>query len=149
MQTRAQSLLEVTVDYLFSVVMNIGGQLLFYPTLATTRRVTIFAVTLLGLAFLRRLLTRRLFEAFVPPGVPQPQWQSVLEAVGDTLVGFGIAVIVQKLVYGDAATLLRAGGFTFGIYGLTMLRRYLLRRAFVALAKWTARRQASPAFSAQ
>jgi hypothetical protein len=141
MQTRTQALLEVSVDYVFSILINIGGQLLFYPVLATTGRVTVFAGTLLGLAFVRRLLTRRLFEAFVAPGMPQPHWQSVLESVGDTLLGFGVAVILQKLVYGDAATLLRAGGLTFGIYTLTMLRRYLIRRVFVAVAVSRARHQ--------
>jgi hypothetical protein len=42
------------------------------------------------------------------------------------------------LIYGEAATLLRASGLTFLVYGLAMLRRYLLRRVFAAWALRTA-----------
>lgn len=138
MQTRAQSTLEVLVDFAFSMLMNIGGQLVFYHAAATARRVTLFAVLVLGLAFARRFATRRFFEALVPLGTRQPHWQSVVESIVDTGLGFGVGVALQMLIYGETATLLHASGLTFVIYGLTMVRRYILRRIFAAMALRTA-----------
>ena len=138
MQTRAQSTLEVLVDFAFSMLINIGGQLIFYRALATAGRVTLFAALVLGLAFVRRFATRRFFEALVPFGTRQPPWQSVVESIVDTGLGFGVAVALQMLIYGETATLLHASGLTFVIYGLTMVRRYILRRIFAAMALRTA-----------
>ena len=138
MQTRAQSTLEVLADFAFSMLMNIGGQLVFYRALATAGRVMLFAVLVLGLAFARRLATRRFFEALVPLGTRQPHWQSVVESIVDTGLGFGVGVALQMLIYGETATLLHASGLTFVIYGLTMVRRYILRRIFAAMALRTA-----------
>lgn len=138
MQTRSQATLEVSVDFVFSILINLGGQLVFYHTFATARRITLFAALVLGLAFARRLATRRFFEALIPLGTLQPHWQSVVESVVDTALGFGVTVALQMLIYGEAATLLRASGLTFVIYGLTMLRRYILRRIFAAMALRTA-----------
>ena len=132
MQTRWQSTLEVAADLAFSLLMNIGGQLVFYHAVATAERVTLLAVLVLGSAFVRRLVIRRCFETFVPAGTRQPHWQSVLESGADTVLGFVIAVALQMLIYGEVATLLRASGLTFLVYGLAMLRRYLLRRLFAA-----------------
>jgi len=138
MQTRAQSTLEVLVDFAFSLLINIGGQLVFYRAVATAGRVTLFAALVLGLAFARRFATRRFFEALVPLGTRQPPWQSVVESIVDTGLGFGVAVALQMLIYGETATLLHASGLTFVIYGLTMVRRYILRRIFAAMALRTA-----------
>jgi hypothetical protein len=138
MQTHWQSTLEVAADFGFSLLINIGGQLVFYRAVATTGRVTLLAVLILGSAFVRRFITRRAFEALVPAGTRQPHWQSVLESATDTALGFAIAVALQMLIYGDAATLLRASGLTSLVYGLAMLRRYLLRRVFAAWALRTA-----------
>ncbi len=110
------------------------GQVIFYQAFATAGRVTLFAVLVLGSAFVRRLVTRRFFETLVPAGTRQPHWQSALESVVDTVLGFAIAVVLQILIYREAATLLRASGLTFLVYGLAMLRRYLLRRVFAAWA---------------
>ncbi len=134
MQTRWQTSLEVLIDFAFSMLINIGGQLAFYHAWATAGRVTLFAALVLGLALARRFATRRFFEALIPLGTRQPQWQSVVESVVDTILGFGIAVVLQMLIYGETATLLRASGLTFTIYGLTMIRRYILRRIFTARA---------------
>ena len=131
MQPRVQSVIEVAVDFAFSIAINIGGQLFFYHDSATAGRVNLLALLVLTLAFARRLVTRRLFEAYVPAGTRQPQWHSVLEAVSDTLLGFAVAVALQMLVYGEAATVLRASSLTAVLYGMTTLRRYLLRRLFV------------------
>jgi hypothetical protein len=79
-------------------------------------------VLVLGSACVRRFVIRRIFETFVPAGVRQPHWQSALESGVDTVLGFAIEV----------ATLLRASGLTFLVYGLAMLRRYFLRRIFAA-----------------
>jgi hypothetical protein len=119
MQTRAQSTLEVLVDFACSMLINIGGQLLFYHAVVTVGRVTLFAALVLGLAFARRFATRRFFEALVPLGTRQPHWQSVVESIVDTGLGFGVAVALQMLIYGETATLLHASGLTFMIYGLT------------------------------
>jgi len=138
MQTRAQSTLEVLIDFAFSILMNIGGQLVFYHTVATAGRLTLFATLVLGLAVTRRFVTRRFFEALVPLGTRQPHWQSVVESIVDTGLGYGVAIALQMLIYGETATLLRASGFTCVIYGLTMVRRYILRRIFAAMALRTA-----------
>lgn len=138
MQTRWQSTLEVATDLLCSLGINIGAQLLFYPALATTGRVTLFASLVLALATLRRFVIRRFFEARVSPGRRQPHWQSMVEAATDTVLGWVIAVGLQMLLYGEAATLLRASGLTLSVYGFAIVRRYLLRRVFAAWALRTA-----------
>lgn len=138
MQTRAQSTLEAFVDLLFSLLINVGGQLVIYGPAATAGRVTFFSSFFLSLVFLRRLATRRFFEAITPAGTRQSRSHSALEAVSDTLVGFLIAVVLQMLIYREAATLLRASSLTLGLYGLTMVRRFLLRRLFAALAERSA-----------
>jgi hypothetical protein len=138
MQTHWQSTLEVATDFGFSLLINIGGQLVFYHAVATTGRVTLLAVLILASAFVRRFITRRAFESLVPVGARQSRWQSVLESAADTALGFAIAVALQMLIYGEAATLLRTSGLTFLVYGLAMLRRYLLRRVFATWALRTA-----------
>jgi len=138
MQTHWQSTLEVATDFGFSLLINIGGQLVFYHAVATTGRVTLLAVLILASAFVRRFITRRAFETLVPAGTRQSRWQSVVESAADTALGFAIAVALQLLIYGEAATLLRASGLTLLVYGLAMLRRCVLRRIFAAWALRTA-----------
>lgn len=137
-QTRWQSTCEVLVDFLCSLLINIGAQLAWYQASATTERVTLFASLVLGSTFVRRFIVRRIFEALVPRGTKQPHWQSAIEAVSDTLLGFAMAVLLQILIYGEAATLLHASLFTAGIYAVAMLRRYVIRRVFAAWALRTA-----------
>ena len=43
MQTRAQSSLEAFVDFLYSIVMNVGGQRVLYGAVATVGRITFFS----------------------------------------------------------------------------------------------------------
>ena len=138
MQTHWQSTLEVATDFGFSLLINIGGQLVFYHAVATTGRVTLLTVLILASAFVRRFITRRAFETLVPAGTRQSRWQSVVESAVDTALGFAIAVALQLLIYGEAATLLRASGLTLLVYGLAMLRRCVLRRIFAAWALRTA-----------
>ena len=52
------------------------------------------------------------------------------------MLGFLIAIALQVLIYGSAATMARAGGLTALIYVVTLLRRYLLRRIFVRFDVW-------------
>ena len=134
MQTRAQSTFEALVDFVCSILMNVGGQFIIYGTAATATRVTFFSSVFLILVFVRRFTTRRFFEALTPTGTRQSRSHSALEAVSDTVLGFIIAIVLQLLVYGKAATLVRAGLLTLGLYGLTMIRRYISRRIFAALA---------------
>jgi hypothetical protein len=89
MQTRWQSTLEVAADLAFSLLINIGGQLIFYRAVATAEHVTLLAVLVLGSACVRRFVVRRCFETFVPAGARQPHWQSVLESGVDIALGFG------------------------------------------------------------
>jgi hypothetical protein len=138
MQTRWHSTLEVSLDFAFSILINLAGQRLFYGTLATAGRMTVFAIAVLGLAYARRYTTRRLFDAMTPGGQRQSRRQSALEAMSDTILGLLIAYVLQVIVYGAAATVVRAGGLTVVVYGLTMLRRYVIRRLFVAYEARTA-----------
>ena len=131
MQTHGQSRLEVSIDFVLSVLVNIGAQILFYGPLATAGRSLSVAVLVLGLAIPRRYATRRLFNALVSPGARQPRWQSWLEVGVDTLLGLFLAIILQWIFYGPAATWAIAGGLTGIVYAITMCRRYVLRRLFV------------------
>ena len=130
MQTRGQSRLEVGIDFILSILVNIGAQILFYGALATAGRSLSVAALVLGLAMPRRYATRRLFNTFIAPGTRQPHWQSWLEVGVDTVLGLCLAIIWQWVFYGSAATWAKAGGLTGIVYAFTMCRRYILRRFF-------------------
>ncbi len=138
MQTRRQSRLEVGLDFSVSVLVNIGAQMLVYGALATAERSLIFAALILGLAVPRRYATRRLFNGLLSPGIRQPRWHSGLEVMVDTLVAICVAIALQWVIYGPAATWAKAGGLTVAVYALTLVRRYLMRRLFVM---WRARQE--------
>jgi hypothetical protein len=140
MQTCRQSRLEVGADFGVSLLVNLVAQLLFYGALATAGRSLMFAALVLGLAVPRRYAIRRLFNACVAPGARQPRWQSWLEVCSDTVVALVMAILLQRLCYGAAATLTKAGGVTVVLYWLTLGRRYALRRVFET---WEARQAKS------
>jgi hypothetical protein len=140
MQTRAQSGLEVGIDFGFSLLMNIGAQLLFYGALATAGRSLAVAALVLGLAVPRRYAIRRLFNALLPLNTRQPRWHAWLEVGVDTVLGFCVAMVLQWLFYGPAATWAKAGGLTAVVYAITMGRRYILRRLF---DRWSVSQEAS------
>ena len=144
MQTCRQSRLEVGADFGVSLLVNLVAQVLFYGTLATAGRSLTFAALVLGLAVPRRYAIRRLFNAFVAPGARQSRWQSWLEVCSDTVVALVMAIILQRLCYGAAATLTTAGGVTVVLYALTLGRRYALRRIFET---WHARQENLPIYS--
>ena len=96
-----------------------------------------------GLAVPRRYATRRLFNALVAPGARQSPWQSWLEVSVDTVLAIVMAIMLQRLCYGSAATWVKAGGLTVAIYALTMGRRYTLRRVFEA---WNTRQAGLPLY---
>ena len=141
MQTRAQSSLEAFVDFVCSIVVNVLGQRALYGAAATAGRITYFSSVFLAAVFVRRFLTRRAFEALTPAGTRQSRLQSALEVSSDTVLGFGIAIGLQMLIYKEDATLWHASGLTLGLYMLTIIRRYILRRFFDALAARTAARR--------
>jgi TRAP-type C4-dicarboxylate transport system permease large subunit len=143
MQTCRQSRLEVGTDFGVSLVVNLVTQVLFYGALATAGRSLTFAALVLGLAVPRRYTIRRLFNAFVAPGTRQARWQSWLEVGSDTAVAIVMAIVLQRLCYGAAATLTKAGGVTVALYAITMGRRYALRRVFEA---WNARQAGLPPY---
>jgi TRAP-type C4-dicarboxylate transport system permease large subunit len=140
MQTCHQSRLEVGADFGVSLVINLVAQLCFYGVLATAGRGLTFAALVLGLAVPRRYAMRRLFNTFVAPGTRQARWQSWLEVGADTVVAIVMAIVLQRLCYGAAATLTKAGGVTVVLYAVTMGRRYALRRVFDT---WNARQEKS------
>ena len=143
MQTCRQSRLEVGADFCLSLCVNLVAQVLFYGALATAGRSLTFAALVLGLAVPRRYALRRLFNAFVAPGTRQSRWQSWLEVGVDTVVAIVMAIVLQRLCYGAAATLATAGGVTVALYAITMGRRYALRRVFEA---WHARQAGLPPY---
>ena len=143
MQTCRQSRLEVGADFGVSLVVNLVAQVLFYGALATAGRSLTFAALVLGLAVPRRYAIRRLFNAFVAAGTCQSRWQSWLEVGVDTAVAIIMAIVLQRLCYGAAATLTKAGGVTVALYAITMGRRYTLRRVFEA---WNARQAGLPPY---
>ena len=144
MQTCRQSRLEVGADFGVSLMVNLVAQLLFYGALATAGRSLTLAALVLGLAVPRRYAIRRLFNALVAPGARQSRWQSWLEICSDTIVALVMAIILQRLCYGAAATLTKAGGVTVVLYSITLGRRYALRRVFEA---WNARQENLPLYS--
>lgn len=135
MQTRQHSRWEVAVDLVLMLVVNIGGQMLVYGAAATTLRASSFAAATVLLALPRRYTTRRLFNAYGTGQQGQSRWHSWLEVSTDTLLAFAMGVVLQLLWYGPAATWLTISGLTAGVYAVTLLRRYLLRRGFEALAR--------------
>src|SRR5499426_1852791 len=144
MQTCRQSRFEVGADFGVSLLVNLVAQGLFYGALATAGRSLTFAALVLGLAVPRRYAIRRLFNAFVAPGTRQSRWQSWLEVITDTAVAIVMAIVLQRLCYGAAATLAKAGGVTVALYAVTMGRRYTLRRVFET---WNTRQENLPLYS--
>ena len=138
MQTCRQSRVEVGADFGVSLVINLVTQGLFYGALATAGRSLTLAALVLGLAVPRRYAIRRLFNALVTPGTRQTRWQSWVEVGSDTAVAIIMAMVLQRLCYGAAATLTKAGGVTVALYAVTMGRRYALRRVFET---WNARQE--------
>ena len=143
MQTCRQSRLEVGADFGVSLVVNLVAQLCFYGALATAGRSLTLAALVLGLAVPRRYVLRRLFNAAVAPGTRQSRWHAGLEVLTDTAVALVMALVLQRLCYGAAATLTNAGGLTLALYALTLGRRYVLRRVFEA---WQARQAGLPPY---
>jgi len=138
MQTCRQSRVEVGADFGVSLVINLVTQGLFYGALATAGRSLTLAALVLGLAVPRRYAIRRLFNALVTPGTRQTRWQSWVEVGSDTAIAIIMAMVLQRLCYGAAATLTKAGGVTVALYAITMGRRYALRRVFET---WNARQE--------
>jgi hypothetical protein len=136
MQTSRHSGLEVGADFGVSLLINLVTQLLFYGPLATAGRSLTFAGLLLGLAVPRRYAIRRLFNTLLTPGTRQSRGQSWCEVGVDTVLAIGVAILLQRLFYGTAATWGKAGGMTVALYAITMGRRYALRRVFET---WQAR----------
>ena len=144
MQTCRQSRLEVGTDFGVALVVNLVTQGLFYGALATAGRSLTLAALVLGLAMPRRYAIRRLFNALVASGTRQSRWHSWLEVCSDTVVAIIMAIVLQRLCYGAAATLTKAGGLTVVLYSITLGRRYALRRVFEA---WNARQENLPLYS--
>src|SRR2546430_16090004 len=115
MQTHRQSGLEVGADFGVSLLINLVTQLLFYGALATAGRSLTLAALVLGLAVPRRYAIRRLFNTLVAPGTRQSHWQSWLEVIIDTVVAIVVAILLQRLCYGTAATWTKAGGLTVAL----------------------------------
>src|SRR6266849_9385013 len=116
MQTCRQSRLEVGADFGVSLLINLVTQFLFYGALATAGRSLIFAALVLGLAVPRRYAIRRLCNALITTGTRQSRGQSWFEVGVDTALAILIAILLQRLCYGAAATWTKAGGVTVVLY---------------------------------
>ena len=143
MQTCRQSRLEVGADFGVSLLINLVTQFLFYGALATAGRSLTFAALVLGLAVPRRYAIRRLCNALITTGTRQSRGQSWFEVGVDTALAILIAILLQRLCYGAAATWTKASGVTIVLYAITMGRRYALRRLFET---WNARQAGLPQY---
>ena len=141
MQTSRQSRVEIAADLGIANLVHRVTPLHVYGALATAQRSLLFAVLVLGLAVPRRYAIRRLCNARVAPGTRQSRWQSWVEVGIDTVLAIVVALLLQRLFYGAAATWTKAGGVTVVLYTITMVRRYALRRCFEA---WQARQDTLP-----
>lgn len=146
MQTHRQIRVEVGVDFCFSLLVNIGAQLLVYGALATAGRSLLFATLVLGLAVPRRYTMRRLFTLLLAPGQRQPRSHSALEVGIDSVLAIVVAIVLQWIVYGDAVTWAKAGGLTVAVYAFTIGRRYFMRRLF---EMWSARQARQALYNPQ
>jgi hypothetical protein len=133
-QSRRHSQWEIGLDFCLSMGINLGVQAVFLPTF-TLRRGLSFTGTFLLLALGRRYLVRRGFNRLVRPGVGQTRGMSLLEAGTDTVLAVAMAFGMAALWY-PREPLPRVSVLIGLFYGLTMLRRYLLRRFF----EWLHRR---------
>ena len=130
MQTSRQSGLEVGADFGVSLLVNLVTQLLFYGALATAGRSLTFAALVLGSGRAEALCHTTSVQDLVAPGARQSRWQSWCEVGVDTVLAIVMAILLQRLCYGAAATWTKAGGVTVVLYAITMGRRYALRRVF-------------------
>jgi hypothetical protein len=69
-------------------------------------------------------------SSYLLPEHRQPQWQSELEVGVDTVFAILVAMMLQWVVYGAAATWAKAGELTMAVYAFTIGRRYFMRRLF-------------------
>ena len=146
MQKQRYSSIEAITDGILSIIVNMLGQMLVYGPAATGGKITSFACIFFALVYARRWCTRRIFERLVAPGTKQSRTQSLIEVGTDTVVGILVALVMQHLMYRDAATAGRATLLVVGLYALTMLRRYLLRRLFVKLAAGQSKQDPEPIY---
>ncbi len=66
----------------------------------------------------------------------QSKWMSLVESIANVVVGYGVAVVTQILVFplfGLAVTLNQNLMIGLVFTGVSLVRSYLLRRAFEAL----------------
>ena len=140
-QTRTGSRTEVSMDTLLMIATNLCGQWITYGALATSGRALSFLAATIAVASTRRYAVRRLFNRLVSTE-RQTRQQSAIEVSVDTVIAMAISMGLQVVWYGAAATLARAGTLTLGVYALTLLRRYALRRLFEHLTDRQARRLA-------
>ena len=120
---------EMMVDLGLMILTNALAQWVAYGAAATAPRVSTFALLMIGFALARRYGTRVWFEAWSRRWWrTQPRWHSALEVGTDTVIGLGMAVGLQLLIYGQATSVQYAGGVTLVCYGVLPVRRYVLRR---------------------
>jgi hypothetical protein len=123
MQAGNQSTMEVCLDLTVVTVVTLVVQWLFYGVHMTAERVVLFTVLAVMLDvvcgygvpwFLRRFVLR--YQA-------RPRRDTVLTTVSTVLLRLCAPYICQVLIYGAAATPMRAGGMTLALYGLAKLRQ--------------------------
>lgn len=127
-QSQRLSRWEVGVDFVFSIVINLGTQAIFLRSFTLQKGVG-FTVVFLTLALLRRYLVRRGFNLLVAPDTGQSRQMSLVEATTDTVIGVAMAFALVLLWY-PGEPLPRISGLIVASYILTLLRRYAMRRIF-------------------
>jgi hypothetical protein len=123
MQTGSRSTMGVCIDLTVVAVVTLAVQWLFYGVHVTTERVVLFTVLAVMLDAICGYGSLWLLRMFVPRSQTRPRRDAVLITVSTALLRMYALYICQVLIYGAAATPMRAGGLTLALYGLAKLRQ--------------------------
>lgn len=141
-QSKGYARWEVGSDFCLSILINLGIQAVFLSAF-TLRRGLGFTGTFLILMLGRRYLVRRGFNRLIRSDRGQSRRMSLLETGTDTVLAVAMAFGMVAWWY-PGEPLPHVSALIVVFYGLTMLRRYLLRRGFEWLARQARPRPISP-----
>lgn len=123
MQTGNRSIMGVCLDLTVVAVVTLVAQWLFYGVHVTAARVVLFTVLAVMVDAGCGHALPWLLRLFVPRSQARPHHATVLTTVSPALLRMFAPYIGQVLIYGAAATPVRAGGLTLALYGLAKLRQ--------------------------
>ena len=124
---------EVGLDFCLTMVINYLSQAVFLKTFKPSRALT-FTGLFLALAMARRYLVRRFFNCLAHPVTGQSHGMSLIETSADTALAIAMALIMLKIWYPEES-LPHVSALVVALYGLTFIRRYIVRRLFEWLQK--------------